>query len=310
MKDVSVIFPIIKIDYLSLLALENLFNQITSLDYEIIIIIDNPDINLKEKLISDLEKKNYKKIKYKIIQNERNIGLTKSLNIAIKNSSGKYIMRNDQDDVSEKNRLQEQYNLLEKSENKKICFSNFYIKKKNKTKKRNIFKESKNLEKILEFKNPIAHSSVMIEKNFFSKIGFYNEKFIVSQDFEAWTKLSNLDESIFIFSDKYLVTLNIDDNNISVNHGYSQRYNSIIICLSKSFKNTNFIYDKNLINFISINKIYEKKQVRDKFNSLVFCYLYDRKEKINIKINVNFFVLVFKNYYYHRGMLVRRFFKF
>ena len=59
MKDVSVIFPIIKIDYLSLLALENLFNQITSLDYEIIIIIDNPDINLKEKLISDLEKKNY-----------------------------------------------------------------------------------------------------------------------------------------------------------------------------------------------------------------------------------------------------------
>ena len=32
--------------------------------------------------------------------------------------------------------------------------------------------------------------------------------------------------------------------------------------VSKSFKNTNFIYDKSLINFISINKIYEKKTSR------------------------------------------------
>lgn len=309
MKDVSIIFPIISIDKLAKKALNNALNQTSNLDYELIIIIDNQTQYLKDKLQKLIDEINFNSIKTIILQNKKNLGLTKSLNIAISKSSGKYIMRNDQDDISDTTRLEEQYNLLSTS-NKKISYSNFYIKKKFKKKRRDLSNIENKLNQIFEFKNPIAHSSIMIEKDFFSKIGYYNEKFKVSQDYDAWVKLSNIDPSIFIFSNKFLVTLNISDRNISSNFGYNQRYNSVIICLSKAFKNKNFIYDTNLNNFIKNNEINSNKDISDKFNSLVFCYLYDCDVKVDLKISFNFLLLVFKNFFYHKNLLLRRFFKF
>ena len=47
----------------------------------------------------------------KIIQNE-NIGLTKTLNKLIKESTGDFIARHDSDDVSHKLRLEKQYSYL------------------------------------------------------------------------------------------------------------------------------------------------------------------------------------------------------
>ena len=308
MKDVSIIFPIISIDELAKKALNNALNQTSNLDYELIIIIDNQTQYLKDKLQKLIDEINFNSIKTIILQNKKNLGLTKSLNIAISKSSGKYIMRNDQDDISDTTRLEEQYNLLSNS-NKKICYSNFYIKQKFKKKRRDLSNIENKLNQIFKFKNPIAHSSIMIEKDFFSKIGYYNEKFKVSQDYDAWVKLSNIDPSIFIFSNKYLVTLNISDRNISSNFGYDQRYNSVIICLSKAFKNKDFIYDTNLNNFIKNNEINSNKDISDKFNSLVFCYLYDCDVKVDLKINLNFLLLVFKNFFYHKNLLLRRLLK-
>ena len=309
MKDVSIIFPIISFDKLAKKALINALNQTSNLDYELIIIIDNQSQLLKDKITKLLGEINFNNINIIILQNKKNLGLTKSLNIAISKCSGKYIMRNDQDDISDTNRLEEQYNLLSTS-NKKISYSNFYIKNNFKKKRRDLSNIENKLNKIFEYKNPIAHSSIMIEKDFFSKIGYYNEKFQVSQDYDAWVKLSNIDPSTFIFTNKFLVTLNISDKNISSNFGYYQRYNSVIICLSKAFKNKNFIYSTDLNNFIKINEIDTNKAIRDKFNSLVFCYLYDCKTKINLKFSFNFFILVLKNYFYHKNLFLRRFLRF
>ena len=41
----------------------------------------------------------------KIFKNEKNLGLTKSLNILISNSNSKYIARQDSDDISHRDRL-------------------------------------------------------------------------------------------------------------------------------------------------------------------------------------------------------------
>lgn len=50
----------------------------------------------------------------KIIENKKNIGLTKSLNKLLKISNGKYIARQDSDDVSLPHRLTTQINFIKK----------------------------------------------------------------------------------------------------------------------------------------------------------------------------------------------------
>ena len=48
------------------------------------------------------------------ISNNHNIGLTKSLNLLIKNSTGEFIARQDADDISYKNRIEKQVFEMEK----------------------------------------------------------------------------------------------------------------------------------------------------------------------------------------------------
>ena len=55
-----------------------------------------------------------KSSKVKIIQNEKNIGLTKTLNKLIKESTGDFIARHDSDDVSRKLRLKQYSYLMSK----------------------------------------------------------------------------------------------------------------------------------------------------------------------------------------------------
>ena len=49
-----------------------------------------------------------------LIHNNQNIGLTKSLNIALKNAKGKYVFRMDSDDYANKMRIKRQVLFLEK----------------------------------------------------------------------------------------------------------------------------------------------------------------------------------------------------
>ena len=75
---------------------------------EIIFIDDGSTDDTYEKLL-ELSEKN-KNIT--LFRNEENIGLTKSLNVLIKNSNGKILGRQDGDDISLPNRISTQYNYL------------------------------------------------------------------------------------------------------------------------------------------------------------------------------------------------------
>ena len=63
----------------------------------------------------------------KIIENKKNIGLTKSLNKLLKISNGKYIARQDSDDVSLPYRLTTQINFIKKT-NSEVVTSRAIIK--------------------------------------------------------------------------------------------------------------------------------------------------------------------------------------
>lgn len=86
-------------------------NSILNQSYEnieLIVVCDNPGNKELVNLLN--EYKENKKVK--LIINEENIGLTKSLNKALKFADGEFIARMDSDDIAKKDRLIKQYNYL------------------------------------------------------------------------------------------------------------------------------------------------------------------------------------------------------
>jgi len=77
-------------------------------DFEFLILNDNSTDGTKEVL----DKFKKKDSRIKVLNNYKNLGLTKSLNILIKESKGSLIFRQDSDDISLPNRLMKQVSLL------------------------------------------------------------------------------------------------------------------------------------------------------------------------------------------------------
>ncbi|HEY9660554.1 MAG TPA: glycosyltransferase, partial [Allocoleopsis sp.] len=84
-------------------AIESILNQ-TFTDFEFLIIEDGSTDNTVQ-ILQDYANRDPR---IKLIQNEQNIGLTKSLNKGLKLAQGKYIARQDADDVSLPHRFEQQ----------------------------------------------------------------------------------------------------------------------------------------------------------------------------------------------------------
>ena len=90
-------------------AIESILNQ-SYKDFEYIIILDNPDNNLHIRIIKEYANLD-KRIKFYV--NEKNMGLTASLNKGLGLAKGKYICRMDADDISINKRIENQKRYLE-----------------------------------------------------------------------------------------------------------------------------------------------------------------------------------------------------
>ena len=164
-------------------SMSSILNQ-TFKDFELIIINDkSTDSSLK--IVKKYMGKDKRII---LINNKRNFGSAKSRNIGLKNARGKYIAILDSDDISNKNRLQVQYDYLEKhSEIFLVGSSTIYIDERSREIRR--FRKFNNY-KILRWKLPkscgIVHSSVMFRNE--GNI-FYNEEFKSAHDYNLYLDL-------------------------------------------------------------------------------------------------------------------------
>ncbi|WP_446785265.1 glycosyltransferase [Macellibacteroides fermentans] len=159
-------------------------------DWEFIIVCDNPDYKDAHELLSEYAEKNSK---ISIIFNEKNIGLTKSLNIALQKVSGDYIARMDADDISKNNRFSIQKEFLDTFSQYDLCYSDIDV----------INEEGKIIitnsgaalplgQSNLFWECIIPHPTVMFRRRLTKlRLPLYNESYRTSQDYELWTFLTH-----------------------------------------------------------------------------------------------------------------------
>ena len=199
---------------------DNISNSIKSIlgqtykDFEFLIVDDCSTDNTYEEI-----KKFTTDPRIKLYKNSKNIGLTKSLNFLIEKSSGKYIFRQDSDDVSLSQRFKEQLNVLER-EIYQACTSRAINMQNNKTIPGLSSWVPKKIS--IKYKNPYIHGTLAIQKSLLNYIGNYDEDYLYAQDFKLFLDLIKKNKKIFEIK-KPLYKLNTK-NNISTMNKDKQRY--------------------------------------------------------------------------------------
>ena len=182
-------------------SIKSIINQSFE-DFELLIMNDaSDDTTLKEL-------KNFDDKRIKIFNNRSNLGLTKSLNLLLAKSSGKYIARQDADDISLKDRFKIQKKYIKKNNfkfcsararsmhsNKKIPGVSFYIPEK----------------VLFKYKNPHIHGTLFMEKKILEEVGGYDENFYFAQDFKLYCDLIKKNIKLARIN-KILYLINTKDN--------------------------------------------------------------------------------------------------
>jgi len=183
---VTVLMPVYNSEKYLQKAIDSILNQ-TFTDFEFLIINDASTDNTA-KII-----KSYKDLRIKIITNKKNIGITKSLNLGLKISKGKYLARMDADDICLPNRLIKQVTFLDKN----IACLLVAARVKTIGRKSDRYSQGLNDSRYLDYesiknqlpeRNCLAHSSIMARAPLVKKYQ-YDENLNSCQDYELWLRL-------------------------------------------------------------------------------------------------------------------------
>jgi len=181
-----------------------------------LLIMDDASTDKTSEIISKFVAKDNR---VKMYQNKINLGLTASLNILIKNSSGLFIARQDSDDISLPERLEKQMDFMIRKNLDGCTTKAISIQDSKILHNKSRFFHKKLL---LRFKNPFIHGSLLIRKKVMNEINYYNEDFYYAQDYKLFTDLMNSGYKIKILN-KVLYKLNTV-NNISTLKKEQQQY--------------------------------------------------------------------------------------
>ena len=182
-------------------AIESILNQ-TFKDFEFIIVNDG---STKE-TADILESYAKNDLRIKVIVNPENIGLTKSLNRAIQETNGTYIVRMDSDDISLPERLEKQIEFMNNNPEIGLLGTGYYeINHDGIILGKTVFPSTdKELKRLLIKYNPFCHTSVIIRRKILDQIGVYNELIKKAQDYDLWfriasrSRMANLSEPLVL----------------------------------------------------------------------------------------------------------------
>lgn len=189
MSKISVIMSVYKepIEWMKE-AIDSILNQ-TFQDFEFIIVNDKPDRKENFEVLNQ-----YRQIdsRIKVITNEQNIGLTKSLNKALTIAKGEFIARMDADDVSLPGRFENQILYLMANKKVDVVGGQSYVINKMGTivscTKMSINNYIIKLKQKFSL-NDMVHSCIFARRKVFDISNGYDDYFKTAQDFELWVRL-------------------------------------------------------------------------------------------------------------------------
>jgi glycosyltransferase involved in cell wall biosynthesis len=214
---ITVLMPVYNAEKYLAEAIESILNQSFS-DFEFLI-VDDASTDKSVDIINS-----YDDERIKLIHNDKNFGVTYSLNRGLKLAFGKYIARQDADDISFKNRLQLQYEYLENHPQTVLLGSQAVFDK-------NSLPLPKPTERAEVYYHLLAegcafyHGSVMFKLNAALEAGGYCEKILSAQDYDLWLRLGeageveNLEETCYFWREH--------ETQISVKKADQQRQNAL-----------------------------------------------------------------------------------
>ena len=275
-------------------SIESILNQ-TYKDFEYIIILDYPDNDVHKSVIEEYALKD-DRIHFYI--NEKNMGLTDSLNRGLSLCHGEYIARMDADDISLPDRLERQMKYLEKNhydliggiteminENGSLLYS---IK--------SVPTDPKKINKALRYSQCIAHPTWLGKKEVFEKnAGYCHMPLCEDYDFTLRAVLngfviSNLNEPVL----KYRMTSNsISRSNLFEQYLYmsyitNEYKNNCIASVDKAYAYVQqHLNEKDSDKYLKANVIFNRmlQEMSDKqFLSFIkdgFCLLFSSKYYLN-----------------------------
>ena len=165
-------------------AIESILDQ-TLDDFEFIIVNDG-STDGSSGILDSYSKQD---TRIRIIRNDLNIGLTRSLNRALESAKGPYVARMDADDISSSGRLEKQVSFLEKHPDLGLagCYA-VVIDGSGATVKNVVMPEKVN--ELIRKRNYYLHGSIMVRTDIIRELGGYDEEMRYAQDYELWLRLS------------------------------------------------------------------------------------------------------------------------
>ena len=176
-----------KPDYLAS-ALQSIADQ-TLLPLEVVLVIDG-NIPRTLELVIERFRDYFRQqgITFNTPQNQENLGLALSLNNGIKHCSYETIARMDTDDICKPERFAEQFKLAEKGKNFVYASSEEFVNSPGDQNTLNVALPPHKTEKVLCFRNPIVHPTVMFNKSLIILLGGYR-KFDFFEDHDLWIRV-------------------------------------------------------------------------------------------------------------------------
>ncbi|MBR3019922.1 MAG: glycosyltransferase family 2 protein [Clostridia bacterium] len=181
-------------------AVDSILEQ-TFHDFEFLI-IDDGSTNSSDEYLKSIQDE-----RVKVIWNPRNMGVTKSLNVGLKQAKGKYIARMDADDIALPTRFEKEFAYMEAHPDAVVCGTRTIIMKAGKKVQPKGTTKPEEMEDYrvrMLFMNPgPIHPTAMIRhETLLAHQILYDERLIHAQDYGMWEALShhgkiyNLDEAL------------------------------------------------------------------------------------------------------------------
>lgn len=151
----------------------------------------------------------------RLFRNERNRGLQYSLNRAVNQARGRYMVRIDADDICRRDRLERQFAFMEANPAIAVSCCQVFLWKDGKTVSAPICRRTDpdSVQALFLFFNPICHPGV-IARLADIRAFMYTEGFSCSEDLKLWTEMLYAGKR-FAVQDEYLLLYRLHDRQIT-----------------------------------------------------------------------------------------------